>query len=299
MIPAAVGFQCPECVRAGNRGVRRPVTRFGGATVSGAPVTLTLAVVNVAVFVVTSLQGGAGNLLGGGSGALFDDFALIPPAVAHGEWWRLFTSAFLHFGLLHIFFNMSALLLIGPAVEAALGRWRYLALYLFSGVGGSLLTVAVASPFTNAAGASGAIFGLFGALYVLQRRIGQREGSILPTIVINLVLSFTIRNISWEGHVGGLIVGTLFTLALVASAGGAPRRLLRHGAVAAVAAVVLAALGVVAVNHERSVCGSSQNPDVAYECLHYDPPSVAGNAGAAPGVVLSSNLSPAPGGHHA
>lgn len=309
MVPASVGFQCPECVRDANRTLRQPVTRFGGRTVAGSPVTLSLIAINVAVFVVTSATGGLGGLLSGRTGAngsIYDKFALIPPAVAHGEWWRLISSAFLHYGLLHIVFNMTALLFIGPAVEAALGRWRYVSLYALSGIGGSLLTVALAAPASQSAGASGAIFGLFGALYVLQRRVGQRAGGILPVIVINLVLSFTIPDISWEGHIGGLIAGTAITVALVTSAGSAAGRVRRHVAVLVAAAVVMAGLGIAAVHRENDVCATTTNRDDFVYCQVYDPPGVGsggrsavGNAAGAHHVVLSGTFARNSGGRHA
>ena len=146
MTAASVGFQCPECVAEGNATVRQAAHRStaGGSARRGRPdvVTLTLIGINVAVFVATTCSG-VNVFSGSGNSTLFNHLALIPPAVAHGQWYRLFTAAFLHFGIFHIGFNMYALYLIGPPLEAALGRLRYVALYLLAGVGGSILSVAL------------------------------------------------------------------------------------------------------------------------------------------------------------
>jgi membrane associated rhomboid family serine protease len=301
MIPAPVGFQCPECVREANRSARRPVTAYGGGLTGGPVVTWALIAINVAVFVVTSVSSGRVTLFSGGQTRIYDDFALVPPAVAHGDIWRLLTAAFLHYGILHIGFNMYALFIIGPVVERALGRWRYLAVYLLAGIGGSIFTVAFAAPASQSAGASGAIFGLFGAVYVLQRRVGQRTQTILPTIIINLVFTFTIPNISWEGHIGGLIVGSALTAALVATAQQAGGRLRRHVGVVAGAAVVLAAAGFASVQRADSECANPSNRSTAAYCEFYDPGSVhPGGGNSAGGLhVVPSGKPRTSGGHHA
>jgi len=296
MVPASVGFQCPECVREGSRGARQATTSYGGRLRRPGPVTYALIGLNLVVFAITVIGAGSSHLgqafLGGYQTSIFDDFALIPPAVAHGEAYRLVTAAFLHYGILHIAFNMWALYVVGPVVEAALGRWRYVAVYFLSGIGGSILTVAFASPASQSAGASGAIFGLFGALYVLQRRVGQSSVAILSTIVLNLIITFSIPNISWEGHVGGLITGTAVTLALTATIGSPQGRTQRHIAVIGGAAVLLAAFGFLAVNRVGSECsGATTNSLVFDYCQVYDPGSdqvpTGGNAAGGPGVVPS------------
>jgi len=216
---------------------------------------------------------------------------VIPPAVAHGEIYRLLTAAFLHYGILHIGFNMWALFVVGPPVEAALGRWRYAAVYFLSGIGGSILTVAFAAPASQSAGASGAIFGLFGALYVLQRRSGISNVAILTTIGLNLVITFSIPNISWEGHVGGLITGTAMTAALAGTVGTPEGRTRRHVAVVVGASVLLAIGGFLAVHRVGSECANTTDQLDGSYCAFYDPGShtvsSSGNASARAGVVPS------------
>ncbi len=310
MVPAPVGFQCPECIREGNRTVRQPVSRYGGRPSRSGVVTYALIGINVAVFIATVLSAGSGRMggafIGTAQSSLFDRFALIPPAVAHGDVYRLLTAAFLHFGIWHIGFNMWALYVCGPPVEAALGRWRFLTLYLLAGLGGSVLTVAFASPASDSAGASGAIFGLFGAIWFIQRRIGQPSQAILLTIGINLIITFTVANISWEGHIGGLITGTALCAALLATAKRPPGRTQRHIGVFAAAAVLLAAGGFAGVHRVGSECANPADPLVGAFCQHYDPGSVTaitgrhGNVAAGSGVVAAKSSAPsASGGPHA
>ncbi len=139
---------------------------------------------------------------------------LYGPAVHDGDWWRLITSAFLHASFLHILFNMLALWWIGGPVENVMGRAKYLSLYLVSGLAGSAGAL-LASPNDVTVGASGAIFGLLGAMVVIQwQATGSIAGPALTLIIINLVLTFAIPGISYGGHLGGLIGGVLATLAL-------------------------------------------------------------------------------------
>jgi membrane associated rhomboid family serine protease len=236
MRDAAVGHQCVECVAEGNRGVRRGVPRTvlgARAPTSNTPVvTYTLIGACVAMYlaelsswrVVWELM-----MLGR---------AVVPDGsmggVAEGQWYRLFTTMFLHqrdgtFGLTHILFNMWALWALGPALEQLLGRWRFLTLYMLSGLGGSVLFYLVKAPDESAIGASGAIFGLFGAFFVIGRKVGAPVGPIVFLLVINLVLTFTVSGISWQGHIGGLIVGAAVAAAY-AYAPEARRRLFHIGA---------------------------------------------------------------------
>jgi membrane associated rhomboid family serine protease len=166
---------------------------------------------NVLVFLVNLAQGAS---LGENGGEVFFDGALFGPVVAAGDWWRLLTAAFLHGNFIHLAFNMLLLWWIGAPVEAALGRARFLALYLVSALAGSAGALFVA-PEKITVGASGAIFGILGAALVFER---QRHyvlgGSALTIVVLNLVFTFAVPHISIGGHVGGLVGGALAGLAL-------------------------------------------------------------------------------------
>lgn len=231
MRDASVGFQCPECVRGGNAGVRRP-RRFV-LRAATAYVTWTLVGLNVAVFIAQLLDR-----------ALLFQLAVVPAAVAEGEWWRLITGAFLHAqgGVpLHILFNMWALIVIGPQLEQALGRARFVAVYLVSALAGSALVMWVSGLGDVTIGASGAIFGLFGATFVLARRLHLDTTWLIVIIVANLVMTFTIPGISWGAHVGGLAAG----LALGAAYVHAPvrrRGLIEIGGTAALLVLIAAAV---------------------------------------------------------
>ncbi len=141
-------------------------------------------------------------------------YALIPYAVEQGQYARLITSAFLHAGLLHLATNMITLYIVGVPLERVLRPARYLAVYVLSALGGSLLSVWLSPEFSVGVGASGAIFGLFGALVVLRRQVGAEAGGLVVLIGLNLVISFAVPNISWQAHLGGLVTGVLVALAL-------------------------------------------------------------------------------------
>jgi membrane associated rhomboid family serine protease len=212
MTPAPVGQRCPE--HSGKpQGTKRisAGVRRGAFEGTGALMTKILLAANILIYVITAAQGAGINNPGG---SLFDRWLLFGPLVAQGEWWRLITSAFLHASLLHIAFNMYFLWFVGSAVEQALGRGRFLLIYFVSALAGSAGAL-VWTPATPTVGASGALFGILGAALVLER---QRNfvlgGSALALIVINLLLSFTLSNISVGGHIGGLIGGILCTLVL-------------------------------------------------------------------------------------
>jgi membrane associated rhomboid family serine protease len=257
MTAASVGFQCPECVSEGNKSVRRARTVYGGRVRSGEAVsfvTKTLIGINVVVFVATSASG-MNPISGNGTSSLFNHLALIPAAVGAGQWYRLFTAAFLHFEIFHIGFNMYALFLIGPPLEAALGRMRFIVLYLLAGIGGSILSVALGPVGEHAAGASGAIFGLFGAFYVVARHRNLATNGIVITIVANLIFTFAIPNIDWRGHVGGLVTGAAIAL-IYARAPYGPMRDRVQAAGVAVVAVLLAAFGFLAATHVHHECPS-------------------------------------------
>ena len=214
MTVAPVGLRCPDHAggSARRRGFRgpRPIVqaqRQLGSTV--APVTRLLIAVNVAIYLLGAVQGGGINNPGG---SLYQKLWLDAYDVHHGGWWRLITAAFLHANLIHIGFNMLALWWFGAPVEQYLGRARFIGLYLVAGLAGSAGALLQTSAVT--VGASGAIFGILGAMLILEwQATGRFGGNALTLIVINLVFSFTFSGISWGGHVGGLIGGILTTLA--------------------------------------------------------------------------------------
>jgi membrane associated rhomboid family serine protease len=215
MRDAAVGHQCAECVQAGARTVRPQQSHFGGQQRSNKPVvTYTLIALNVLMFVFQTVSAGVQG-----------ELVLRSAAVADGEFYRLITSAFMHYGLTHLLFNMWALYVVGPPLEMWLGRLRYGALYVVSALGGSVL-VYLLSPLNAAtAGASGAVFGLFGASFVVGRRLNLDVRWVIGLIALNLAFTFVIpmissQNISWQGHIGGLVTGSL----IAAAYAYAPRR---------------------------------------------------------------------------
>ncbi|MGW1953623.1 rhomboid family intramembrane serine protease [Streptomyces sp. NPDC001920] len=248
MVSASVGFQCPDCVRSGSGTGHAPDAAhprtIAGGTVTADPhlITKILIGINVAVFIAVQT-----------STSLLNDLVLLgawPPApftptqgIAGGEWYRLVTSVFTHEAIWHIAFNMLSLWWLGGPLEAALGRARYLTVYLVSGLAGSTLAYLLTSPATATLGASGAVFGLFGATAVLMRRLNQDMRPIIALLAINLILTFSPGfNISWQAHIGGLVAGVITGYAMV----HAPRRhraLVQYGTSALVlVAVVLLTL---------------------------------------------------------
>jgi membrane associated rhomboid family serine protease len=265
MVAASVGFQCPECVREGKRTVRPAKTMYGGrARGERSEVTKLLVGVNVAMFLIT-LSSGA-NLGGPGSSDLYRRFALVPPAIAHGDWYRLISAMFLHYNIWHLAVNMYALWIMGNALEGMLGRLRYLTLYFVAGIGGSIFSFAAGPVFAQAAGASGAIFGLFGAFFVILRRRNLETGGIVAMIALNLVFSFSFPGIDWRGHVGGLIAGGAIGYFFAAAPNG-PHRDRLQAAGAAAMAVVLAACGFVGASHVRSECRTTADTNVQGYCF--------------------------------
>jgi membrane associated rhomboid family serine protease len=219
MIPASVGFQCPECVRAGQAGSRTP--KGGGlrsATRRWGAGTLTLIGINVAMFVATAISAasaGHNPLLRNYDSPLFDKLSQVPVLVDSGEWWRLVTAAFLHVGPVHLALNMLALLVFGTELENALGRWRFLAVYVLSVLGGAAAIQLFGNPFVAVAGASTALYGLLGALGVLLISRKQDLRGLVTLLAINVLISVTIPGISILGHVGGFVGGVLSAGVLV------------------------------------------------------------------------------------
>jgi membrane associated rhomboid family serine protease len=216
-------------------------------------VTKILIALNVVVFIITASSGA--NVLTGSTGrsTIYDRFALVPVQVAHGQWYRLITAAFLHYGILHIGFNMYALYLVGPQLEALMGRLRFVALYVLAGIGGSILSVALGPLGEQAAGASGAIFGLFGALYIVARHLNLQTNGIVIVIAANLVFTFAISNIDWRGHVGGLITGAVIAL-VISRAPQGPQRARVQALGVGVVAILLAGAGFLAAHHTYDKC---------------------------------------------
>lgn len=239
MTPAAVGFQCPEEVR-GSGARRASRTRLGGPVTDGVPrITVALAAVNVLAYVVSLLTG---DLTGRfGNVALVDDIG-GPVGVAAGQYYRLLTAAFLHAGAFHLLSNLFALAVVGPELEAALGRVRYLALYVLAAVGGSTLSLLVSAPYQFGVGASGAVFGLFGASYVVTRRLGGDAGPILTLLVLNVALTFAVPLIDWRAHLGGLAVGSAVAAAFAYPPPGPRRPLVQAGACLAIALLLVLAV---------------------------------------------------------
>jgi membrane associated rhomboid family serine protease len=216
-------------------------------TIAGAPpptrplVTPVLIAVNAAVFAWTVVT--SGSLARNAAAPLFHQWALVPGAVADGEWWRLVTGGFLHFGPIHLLFNMMALWVIGRDVETALGHGRFLAVYLVSLIGGSAAVMLLTAPGANVAGASGAVFGLMGALAVLLRRLRVPLGQVGGLIAVNLAITFLLPGISVAGHLGGLVTGAAATAALV-YAPADRRGPVQAGALIGLAVLLLAAVAL-------------------------------------------------------
>jgi len=222
MTMAPVGIRCPE--HSGKpQGAQRVAqgARRAGLEGVGAKVTRTLIGINVAVYIAEVATGGGVNGVGS---TIYEKGVLIAGravdshghliGVAEGDWWRLITAAFLHYGPFHLLLNMFALYWFGSLLEQRIGSGRFLALYLVCGLAGSAGAL-LWSPLTPTVGASGAIFGILGAGLVLEQ---QRDyvfgGSALGIIVINFILTFSISSISKGGHIGGLIGGIIATLGL-------------------------------------------------------------------------------------
>ncbi len=260
MNDAAVGFQCPSCIAEGKKSTRSGRTAYGGMLSADTSLTSgVLIVLNVAVWFAVTVTGGNGS-------RLVDLLALRPnglcvsgeaafdtsradcaglgtwlPGFVDGGYWQLVTAGFTHVSVLHIGFNMFALWVIGPQLEAALGRARFLALYFLSLLAGSTVVLWAAPEFQATLGASGAIYGLFAALLIVALKVGGDVRQLVILIGINVFLTFAVPNISWQGHLGGFLGGAAIAAALVY----APRK---HRTQLQVAAMVLvAALIAVAV----------------------------------------------------
>jgi membrane associated rhomboid family serine protease len=224
MTPTPVGMRCPECMRERTR-VTTGATAFGGSV--RAPATFVLIGINVAVY-LAEIASSSGGVNGTGA-TLINDYGLLGTSVAGGEWYRLLTGGFLHASLLHVGFNMFALYFLGRMLEPGIGTTRFVFLYfasLFAGAFGALL---LSGPDQMTIGASGAIFGIFGAAFVIARGRGLDSvaRSIGVILLFNLAFSFSNPKISLGGHLGGLVAGVVCALVIVAGERGmlGPRRL--------------------------------------------------------------------------
>lgn len=213
---APVGIRCPDHANVGavKPTPARTIQNVQRRTRSvAAPATMVLIAINVVVYVITAAQGGGLNLPGG---QLFADWALQGAIISTGEWWRVVTAMFLHGSLLHLAFNMFALYWLGNIIEDALGTPRFLLVYVVSGLAGSAGALWFSSAFAVTVGASGAIFGLIGALLILEYlATGSFMGQAMILILVNFAFTFAVPGISKGGHIGGLIGGIVATYALM------------------------------------------------------------------------------------
>jgi membrane associated rhomboid family serine protease len=208
---AVVGQKCPECTNPEQRTRVIPVRTMAHVDRRATPVTWALIAINVVIFLVGEVSPSLQT-------RIFDNFAQAPPVLAPGQWWRLFTAMFLHANILHILFNMYALWLFGPVLERRFGASSYAALYLASGVTGGML-FQLMNQSEWALGASGAIFGLFGALLAASYR--QRHtragaaifGQLMLLLALNMALPLFIPSLAWQAHVGGLAAGVVIAAA--------------------------------------------------------------------------------------
>ncbi len=238
---ASVGYQCVDCVNEGVAAGRAAARQSGGRAVIGARASSPLVVplliaVNVGIFLYTVLL--AGSVMDNYQAGLFEAWSLRPIAVAQGEWWRLITTGFLHFGPIHLAFNMWALWVIGRDVELVLGRGRFLLLYFLSLLGGATASLWFSQVQAETAGASGAVFGLMAALGVLVNRLGRSPRPVIMLLSINIALSILIPGVSLSGHIGGLVVGAVVAAILVYAPRGRERAV-QLGGIAALVAVLL------------------------------------------------------------
>lgn len=250
MLDASVGFQCPSCVAEGAKSTRQARTSFGGVRSDNPALTSYVLIgINVALWVAIMATGAARS-------PIVSAFAIklagycpaainLPEPVCRaagltwsegvdsGAWWQVMTSVFTHVEVIHIAFNMFALYLLGPQLEAMIGRTRFLALYLLSGLGGSAAVLWLSNEFSGTVGASGAIFGLMAGLLVAVYKRGGNPQPILLWILINVLITFTGQRISWQGHLGGFAAG----LAIAAVLAYAPREKRTQIQVAGIAAI--------------------------------------------------------------
>ena len=259
MNDAVVGHQCPECVKEGRRSQRPARTAFGGSRAGQLGyVTTAIIAVNSIVMIVSAILGGPSAIAGAGwmgllgSGTPLTEWgsvvgvALFPDGEVHGvvvgEWYRLFTAMFLHFGVVHLLLNMALVAQVGRYLEGQLGPLRFAGLYLLAGLGGNVAAYVFQLPYVQAAGASTATFGLIVAVIVINRRLSLDSSAMTSTLIVNLIFTFTIPYISIAGHLGGLAAGGAAAAALAYAR--LPRRGVKQaaGLAALLAVIVIAAV---------------------------------------------------------
>ena len=237
MVAGSVGFQCPDCVAAGRRQTRQGQLPYGGSSSSQPALTSQVLVgINVAIWLAVLLTGGQRGSLFRSLAIHLRGFCISEPyilaadsaaqcsavgatwidGVASGAWWQVVTNAFTHLDVIHIAFNMVALYVLGPQLESVLGRARFLALYLVSALTGSAAVVWFSAPYTTTMGASGAIFGMMGAVLLIAWKHHGDVRTILVWLGVNVAITFVGSSfISWQGHLGGLVGGLAVTAALI------------------------------------------------------------------------------------
>lgn len=252
LTPASVGFHCRQCVAEGRAAVPAPRTVSGSRLGQLPRVTATLIAINLVVFVVCAVQ--AKSLAAPSDSAVFQQGALIPDLAGAGQVWRLITSGFLQFNIPHIALNMLSLYLLGMPMERIVGRGRFLVIYLLSLLGGSVSVLLFSASTAFTAGASGAIFGLLGGLFITFRRMRLDPRQIVIVLVLNLVLTFSLSGISWQAHLGGLAVGTAAAAVMVY--GPQERRRQRQvlGSLGLLALLVVITVGWMFIHHS-DYCG--------------------------------------------
>lgn len=271
MRDAAVGFQCPSCVNEGRKTTRQAVAPYGGSR-SANPALTSFGLIGINVFVWVLVL-----VTGWQDSPIVERLSLVPkglcssladpssyystvhthavcatvqngdghwtPGVADGAYWQLISSLFMHVQIWHIAGNMLALYVLGPQLEAVLGRARFLALYLVSGLAGSAVVYWASDEYGLTLGASGAIFGLFGAFVVLVHKVGGDLRAIGGLIAVNVFITFAVPHVSWQGHLGGFLGGLAVT-AILAYAPRPRRTLVQAVGVGALVVLIAVAIAV-------------------------------------------------------
>ena len=249
MRDASVGFQCPDCVKEGARSTRQGKAVYGGKRLTGNPMATTFALIAANLVGFFAIRSGGGRVL--------DALALLPQSstrgfqevegVSGGAYWQVLTSAFSHYDVLHLGFNMLALYFLGPMLEQVLGRLRFLAVYFVSAFTASAAVMLLSNPNSQTLGASGSIFGLMGALVVVAFKVKADLRQILFWLGLNLVFTFyNTGSISWQGHLGGLLGGAL-TAAIIVYAPRKRREVIQWTGIALVLVVALVVIAAQAV----------------------------------------------------